>query len=86
MTMQKMEYSQKLKVENHKLKQRLDKSKRELAAKNERIKIMEASLEMISKMSLEMLECRKPARVYALFLKDKWHKIQIASLAQTSEI
>jgi hypothetical protein len=37
MTMQKIEYSQKLKVENHKLKQKLDAARRELADKNEKI-------------------------------------------------
>jgi hypothetical protein len=82
MTMKKVEYSQTLKVENEKLKQRLDESKRELAAKNERIEIMEASLEIIAKVSLEMLECRQLAKVYSLFLKDKWHKNQIACMSQ----
>jgi len=80
--MQKVEYSQKLKVENHKLKWRLDDVKRDLAEKNERIEIMEASLETMAKVSLEILECRQPARVCALFLKKQWHKHHIASLSQ----
>jgi hypothetical protein len=48
----------------------LDEAKRELAIKNERIEIMEASLETMAKVSLEILECRQPARVCALFLKN----------------
>jgi len=71
MTMHKVEYSQKLKLKNHKLKHRLDEAKRELAAKDKIIEIMEASQETKSRVPLDMLECRKPTRVYALFLKEK---------------
>jgi len=82
MTMQKIEYSKKLKVENHKLKQKLDEARRELVERNERITIMEAILNTISKVSLEMLEWRQLARIYVLILKEKWHKNQIANMAQ----
>jgi hypothetical protein len=60
----------------------LDEAKREVDDRNEKIYIMEATVNTIAKVSLEMLECRKLARVYALFLKEKWHKNQIVNLAQ----
>jgi hypothetical protein len=60
----------------------LDEAKKELAIKNERIEIMEASLETMAKVSLDLLDCRQPTRVYALFLKEQWHKNQISSLSQ----
>jgi hypothetical protein len=82
MTMQKVEYNQKLKVENQKLQQQLNKEKRELHDKNEQVEIMEAAVKTIAKVSVEMLECRPPTRTYTLFLKEQWHKNQIAHLAK----
>jgi regulator of replication initiation timing len=74
MTIKKVEYNQKLKIENQKLKKRLDEAKKELAIKNEKIEVMEASLETMAKVSLELLDYRQPTRVYALFLKEQWYK------------
>jgi hypothetical protein len=82
MTMQKIEYSKKIRVENKKLKHKLDEERREVDNRNERIYIMEATVNTISKVSLEMLECKKHARVYSWFLKDQWNKNQIVNLAQ----
>jgi regulator of replication initiation timing len=64
MTLQKVEYNQKIKIENQKLKKRFDEAKKQLAIKNEKIKVMEASLETMAKVSLEFLDCRQPTRVY----------------------
>jgi DNA anti-recombination protein RmuC len=61
MTMQKVDYSQKLKVENQKLQQQLSKVKRDLHEKNEQVEIMQETIKTIAKVSEEMLECRPPA-------------------------
>ena len=82
MTMQKIEYSKKIRVENKKLKHKLDEERREVDNRNERIYIMEAIVNSISKVHLDMLECKKRARVYSWFLKDQWNKNQIVNLAQ----
>jgi hypothetical protein len=82
MTMQKVDYSQKLKVENQKLQQQLSKVKRDLHEKSEQVEIMQETVKTIAKVSEEMLECRPPARTYTLFLKEQWHKNQITHLAK----
>jgi hypothetical protein len=64
------------------LKKRLDEAKKELDIKNERIEIMEASLETMAKVSLDLLDCIQPTRVYSLFLKEHWHNNRISSLSQ----
>jgi hypothetical protein len=61
MTMQKVEYNQKLKVENQKLQQQLSKARRDLHEKSEQVEIMEATIKTIAKVSEEMLECRPPS-------------------------
>jgi len=76
MTMQKVEYSQKLKVENQKLQQQPNKTK------NEQVKIIKVAVKTITKVSVEMLECRPPTRTYTLFLKEQWHKNQITHMAK----
>ena len=82
MTLQKIEYNKKIRVENKKLKHKSDEERRNVDNRNERIYIMEAIVNTISKVSLEMLECKKRARVYSWFLKDQWNKNEIVNLAQ----
>jgi regulator of replication initiation timing len=55
MTMQKVEYNQKLRVENEKLQQQLNKEKRDLRVKSEWVDIMEATINKIVKVSIEIL-------------------------------
>jgi len=68
-TMQKVNYSQKLKVEKQKLEQQLSNVRRDLHEKSEQVEIMKETIKTISKASEEMLEWGSPAKTYKMFLK-----------------
>ena len=63
-----------MRLENHKLQQQLNKTKRELQDKNEQMEIMEYAINTIAKVSTKMLEWTTLARTYTLFLKEQWHE------------
>lgn len=42
----------------------------------------ETQLATMENLSMEALQCRKPSRSYAFFLKEKWMKFQIKTLVQ----
>jgi hypothetical protein len=69
MTMKKVDYSQKLKVENQKHQQQLSKVKRDIHEKSEQVEIMQTIVKTIARVFEEMLECRPLDRTYTLFLK-----------------
>jgi hypothetical protein len=60
----------------------LNKAIRDLHVKSENVEIMEAIVNIIAKVSIEMLECRPPTSTYRLFLKEQWNKNQIAHLTK----
>jgi regulator of replication initiation timing len=51
-TMKKVEYNQKLKVENQKLQQQLNKERKYMCEKSEKVEIMEATVNKKSKVSI----------------------------------
>ena len=46
----------------------------------------EAKMACMARWEMEALQCRQPARSYALYLKDQWLQFQIETLAQRGTI
>jgi hypothetical protein len=69
--MEKVDYCQKLKVENQKHQQQLNKVKGDLQEKSEQVEIMQETIKTIAKVYEEMLECRPPTKTYIPFFVPK---------------
>ena len=64
------------------LNRQLQEKELETQSLKQQVQEKEAQLACMASWAMEALQCRKPAKSYALHLKDQWLQFQINTLAQ----
>ena len=62
--------------------ERESQAEAEILMLKQQLQEKEAEMACMASWAMEALQCRQPARSYALYLKDQWLQFQIKTLAQ----
>ena len=66
------------------LNRQLQEKELETQSLKQQVQEKEAQLACMASWAMEALQCRQPAKSYALYLKDQWLQFQINTLGQRS--
>ena len=68
------------------LQEKESQATEEIQVLKQQVQEKEAQMAYMASWAVEALQCRQPAKSYALYLKDQWLQFQINTLAQRGTI